>query len=397
MKKTIATLLVIGNLVLASCAAGSPAAQTVQTFSSLEQLIEFARQHDIRDKVSAVAIEKLEIDQAEAYKKRNYFEGADDQRNEVLKEYRLSVLKPARVDDELKKTKLSQLARRDQLYVDVENALSAYVLAGEVLQVQQKAIALQQKIVDATALKLDLGLVVPLDLIEAESELAQAKLNILDYQNDVDDKLLQLKKVVGTDFDAVIDIPYTLQIAPQLVEDIAQNIGTYVARNVDVIAATDTLNTEKGLFEVVERRFPKNLKQYKETSLDLLKAENALDNETKNARIDIQAAYDQLQIDYKNYQIANEILNVINRQYASDQKKLELGVISDLDLAASAQRVLEGELDVKERIHSYNVARRNYLLNLKQYQVDITPVEYGGADYFEVNGERLERNSSDDE
>lgn len=386
----------ISCLISAAYATDLKQTSTVQRFDSLAALIEFARQNDIADKVSDVTIEKMEIDQSDAYKQSTYYVHEGDERNEVLREYRLSVLKPARADKALKKAKLLQLKQRDQLYVDVENAVSGYVLAKTALDVQQKAIELQQKKVDAMALKLDLGLVVPLDLIEAESELAQAKLNVLDYKNDVADKLLQIKKVVGADFNADIAVPYQLQLASEQVEDIAQNIDAYVARRIDVITAKDNLEVEQGLFDIVAQYFPKNLKQYKETALQLLKAQNAYDKALKNARIDIQAAYDQLQIDYKNYQIAEEIVNITKRQYESDQKKLELGVISDLDLAVSAQNLLQRQLDVARKIHTYNAAKRSYLLNLKLYKVNIAPVEYDAADYFEVNGERIERNGTED-
>ncbi len=396
MKRIIATALIVSCLLSAAHAADAGQAPSARRFDSLAALIEFAQQNDIDDRVSDVTIEKLEIDQSDAYKKRTYYVHEGEERNEVLREYRLSVLKPARVDNALKKEKLLQLKQRDQLYVDIENAVSDYVLAKSVLDVQQKAIELQQKKVDAMALKLELGLVVPLDLIEAESALAQAKLNLLDYQNDVDDKLLQIKKVAGTEFDAVIAVPYTLQLTSEQVEDIALNIDTYVERNIDVMVAKDNLNVEQGLYDIVAQYFPKNLKQYKETALDLLKAQNAYDNAVKNTRIDIQAAYDQLQIDYKNYQIAAEIASITKRQYESDQKKLELGVISDLDLAVSAQSLLESQLDVARRIHTYNAAKRSYLLNLKLYKVDITPVEYDADEYFEVNGERIKRTGTED-
>ncbi len=357
MKRIIATALIVSCLLSAAYAADAGQAPSARRFDSLAALIEFAQQNDIDDRVSDVTIEKLEIDQSDAYKRRTYYVHEGEERNEVLREYRLSVLKPARVDNALKKEKLLQLKQRDQLYVDIENAVSDYVLAKSVLDVQQKAIELQQKKVDAMALKLELGLVVPLDLIEAESALAQAKLNLLDYQNDVDDKLLQIKKVAGTEFDAVIVVPYTLQLTSEQVEDIALNIDTYVERNIDVMVAKDNLNVEQGLYDIVAQYFPKNLKQYKETALDLLKAQNAYDDAVKNTRIDIQAAYDQLQIDYKNYQIAAEIASITKRQYESDQKKLELGVISDLDLAVSAQSLLESQLDVARRIHTYNAAK----------------------------------------
>ncbi len=350
---------------------------------TVEELINLAKANDLQTKIDAVTIEKLEIRQAEAHRLAGNISYGGDDDAQIVRVYTIQTVDTKRADNELKYQKIAQQKHNDELVVKVENGVANYVLAERELAVKKAEVSLLERKAEAAKLKVKLGSAIALDLIEAENAVTEAKLNLIDIENNVTDALLELKKIVGTDF--VLDIPYEIVITTPYSEAIEENVDTYVARKLDVIKAVDNYDVQQGLTEVITANYRETLREYKQGVLDLTIAENERDDAVKNAEIDIVADYNQLQVHYKNYQVAAALLQIAEKELVNNQTKLKLGVISKLDLAASEQALLERQFDVASAINKYNKAKRNYLLNLKQYDVDITPKEIDLNDIYYLN------------
>ncbi len=360
--KRLITLLIIATMTLLP----GFAEQRVQSF---EALLELARANDLQLKIDTLNIEKLEIDQFEAYRKANNINYGGEKAAETIKVYTIKTVNPQRADDALRRQKIMLLKHSDELAVKLENKLADYMLAQQNLEVARGSLQLLEEQAAAVKLKLDLGAAIAIDLVEANNAVSEAKLNIIDLENEVTAAFLELKKLVGSDF--VLDFSYDIVIEKAHSEDIAANVDVYVERNLDVAKAQVEYDIQRGLMDKIAENYQPNLREYKQGMLDLTLAENARADLVNNTKLDIVANYNQLQVYYNNYQVAQSLSDLAAAEYANNQTKLNLGVISKLDLAASAQALLERRFDLTKAVNAYNQAKRNYLLNLRVYDVNI--------------------------
>ncbi len=375
MKRLITTFLVLALSLSICFAADQP--------KSLQELIDLANNNDLQKNIDEVTIEKLEIDQFEAHRKAGNIDYGGDDDNQIIRVYTIKTVTPKRVDNTLKYQKIAQLKHVDELAAKVENGIADYTIAQRELAVKQAAVTVLESKAKAEKLRLKLGSAIALDLIEAENAVSEAKLNLLDQQNAISAALLELKKIVGVDF--VLDLPYDLVIAEVYSEPITENIDSYIMRRLDVMKAVDEYDIQSGLTELTKQTYRETLREYKQAVIDLTIAENKRDDVVNTAKIEVMGDYNRLQAYYKNYQIALDMQQISEKEHANNQTKLKLGVISKLDLAASEQVLLERQLDVAKAINVYNQARRNFLLNLKAYDVDITPKEIDLNDIYYRN------------
>ncbi len=350
---------------------------------TVEELFNLAKTNDLQEKIDRVTIEKLEIGQFEAYRKAGNISYDGDDDAQIVRVYTIQTVDTKRADNSLKYQKIAQLKHDDELIVKVENGLANYTLAKRELSVKKAEVKLLERKAEAVKLKLKLGAAIALDLIEAENAVTEAKLNLIDLENNVTDALLELKKIVGVDF--TLDIPYEIVITKPYSEPIEENADAYVMRNLDVIKAVDNYDVQKGLSDLITSTYRDTLREYKQGVIDLTIAENERNDAVNNAKIDIVADYNQLQVYYKNYQVALALQQIAEKEHTNNQTKLKLGVISQLDLAASEQVLLERQFDVTKAINTYNKAKRSYLLNLKVYDVDITPKDIDLNDIYYRN------------
>ncbi len=380
MKRLLVTLVIMALLALPSFALEQPMAAEIEQPKTLQDLIELARNNDLQLKIDALSIEKMQIDQFEAHYKAAQISYSDGNAAEALKAYQINTVAPQQADNALKYQKMAELKQYDRLAVQVEDGLASFYIAQRTLEVATAKVELLESQAEATALKVELGTAIALDAIEAENKVTEAKLNLIDLENDLNDAILELKKIVGSDFS--LDIDYQITIQSPYREDIAANVDQRVAADLAVIKAQDAYAVQQGLTALIGEQYRETVREYKQGNLDLMIAENKRDDALSDARIDIVAGYDKLQALYKNYQVADTIRQLTLKQHANNQKKLDLGVISKLDLAASSQTLAERELDVLRAIDNYNKAERNYLLNAKSYEVDITPIEIDLNDIY---------------
>ncbi len=375
MKRLIITLLIL-VLSFSFCFAEEQP-------KTVEELFNLAKTNDLQEKIDRVTIEKLEIGQFEAYRKAGNISYDGDDDAQIVRVYTIQTVDTKRADNSLKYQKIAQLKHDDELIVKVENGLANYTLAKRELSVKKAEVKLLERKAEAVKLKLKLGAAIALDLIEAENAVTEAKLNLIDLENNVTDALLELKKIVGVDF--TLDIPYEIVITKPYSEPIEENADAYVMRNLDVIKAVDNYDVQKGLSDLITSTYRDTLREYKQGVIDLTIAENERNDAVNNAKIDIVADYNQLQVYYKNYQVALALQQIAEKEHTNNQTKLKLGVISQLDLAASEQVLLERQFDVTKAINTYNKAKRSYLLNLKVYDVDITPKDIDLNDIYYRN------------
>ncbi len=375
MKRVITTLLIL-TLTLSVCFAE-------QQPKTLVDLIDLAKNNDLQQKIDTVTIEKLEIDQFEAYRKAGNIDYSGDDDNQKIKVYTIKNVVPKQADNTLKYQKIAQLKHADELAVMVENGIADYTLAKRQLEVKKAEIKLLESKAEAEKLKLKLGSAIMLDVIEADNAITEAKLNLIDLENAVTDALLELKKTVGVDFE--LAITYDIEITEPYNELILENVDSYIMRKLDVIKAVDNYNVQSGLSNLIMETYRDTVREYKQAVIDLAIAEDARNNALDTAKIELVADYNRLQVYYKNYQIALALQQIAEKELANNQTKLKLGVISKLDLAASEQALLERQFDVASAINKYNKAKRNYLLNLKAYDVDITPKEIDLNDIYYRN------------
>lgn len=362
-------------------------AYALESPKTLEELIALARSNDLQAKIDEIEIKKLEIDQNDAHDNAKKYEYAGDNRGEILRVYTLGEVDPVLADNALKCKKIDMLIHQDQLAVDVEDALSDVTLAKSALAVAEANISTLEADVKAKTLKRDLGLIIPLELIEAENALTQAKLDLLDLQNDIYTKTLALKKVVGSDFALELDTPYQISLAEAYTEDLAANIDERVTNMLSVQKAQATFDIKQGLYTITAEHYPENLSEYKRAALDLLTAKNELRTAIVNAKSNIESSYDQLQVHYKDVTVAKSLATIAVKQHKNDKLRYERGLIAQLVLDQSAQRVKQANHELLLATHTYNGARRAYLQLIKTYVVDITPVEYDSDEFFEVNDE----------
>ncbi len=361
MKRIITVLMIALMTVVPSFAEPS-----VQSF---EALLELARANNLQLKIDALNIEKLEIDQFEAYRKAGNIDYGGDQANQIIAVYKVKTVTPQRTDNALRQQKIMQLKHNDELAINLENKLADYVLAQQHVTVARGSLALLEQQAAAVKLKLDLGAAIAIDLVEADNAVSEAKFNLIDLENDVTAAFLELKKLVGTDF--VLDFSYDIVIEKAHNEDIAANADTYLERDPAVIKARAEYEIQSGLTDLLAENYRPNLREYKQGMLDLTMAENARDDVVNNTKLDIVADYNQLQVYYKNYQVAQSLADLSAAEHSNNETKFQLGVISKLDLAASAQALLERQFDLTKASNTYNQAKRNYLLNLRVYDVNI--------------------------
>ncbi len=361
MKKILILLLIIAIATVPSFADPRVA--------SLVELVELAEANDLQLQINQISVEKLAVDQFEAHRKAGKIDYQGDQAAQNIMVYTQQVVAPQRADDLIKQQKINQLKYRDQLVVQVEDKLAAYELAKRRVTVAQGSLKLAEERAAALKLKLKLGAAIALDVIEADNAVAEAKYKLIDLENQVTTALLELKKVVGSSF--VLDFSYDFKIETMQDEAIEEMVGEYLERDLSVIKARADYAVQHAFMEVIADNYHPNLREYKQAELDLLAAETARDSAVSNAKLDIVAAYQQLQVYYSNYQIAQSLQQIAESEQANNQTKYQLGVISKLDLAASDQALLERQFDLTKAISNYNQAKRNYLLRLKTYQVSI--------------------------
>ncbi len=351
---------------------------------TLDQLKQMALENDLQEKIDTINIKKLQIEQYDAHKHSTKYESTSENAGEVLRVYNNNVVAPEKADDAVKYAMIERLKNKDKLLREVEMKTANFYLLDKKIERAKEIIAFTEKKRDVSKLKLELGMVIELDLAQAENDVNTKKRDLEGLIAEKTSAELELKSIIGMDLNQPLTIDYQITEPTEFVMDIAPLSQQYQKYALKVVEARDKAEIDNGIFEKVKEEYHPNVNQYKQASLNALKSTRLYQEAEKNAQIDFEMKYAKLRVEYDELVAAKESVVNAEKEFANAELKFKLGTISEIDKLQVADKVKAKHLLALEAFNQYAQSLADFKLMYKDYVVDITPRDYDMDDYYKT-------------
>ncbi|MCK8061244.1 MULTISPECIES: TolC family protein [unclassified Fusibacter] len=364
MKNKHIRLAIISLIAISALTFGDTIAKT------FNEVIEIASNNTLQTKIDEINIELLEEAKADADKDATMYTYVGDNKAEIMRVYNLNTVQPLIALNELNYEKLTKKMNEDQLAIDIELAICSLKLAEEELMNARLNLAYFELDYQAAKLKRELGLITQIELTEKENALEDQRLDIMNLENVVFTDQMELKRLMGIDYSEEVLVDYQMEIKPQYDIDLQKNLTDYISNQFAVTKAKNTLEIKENLFDLVKENFAENVKEYKQAEYDYLVAKNDYESIVETTESEIYTLYSSLQTKYESYVIALEYQELYAKRLEEETKKLELGLVSEIDLAYAKMNLRDKDLAVKKAMCTFNSAHLQFSKIIKTYSID---------------------------
>jgi outer membrane protein TolC len=294
----------------------------------------------------------------------------------------------ARVDE-----KINILDLKSTLIDQITEAIFAYrqlIQAQERLQIEISSLEIARQQVENTQILIDAGRRARVDIIPVKSRVANQEVSLLEAENNLKQRQLNLLEILDIDPDFIIIASEIIAAEPQIIASEELEIAALENRpdyliaklnieqaeyalkvaenqrkwNIDLEASINHNPAPNIIDDRTEFRAGLNLtkdlgdrtieRDFKQRQVELLQAENNLDEQLQQLQIDIENSIRDVQEAFRRVELAQRATELTEQQLLNQQEKVKLGVentsIVDLvgfqeDLGQARNNELNAKID----------------------------------------------------
>ena len=248
--------------------------------------------------------------------------------------------------------RLDYMNSQDAVVVQVEAAFAAYNQVKKTIPLMEKSLELQELTLQMTQKRQQLGQATQIDVLNAQKSLQSLQSTLTQTKAGLQTQHQQLCVQTGWTYDAEPDI----QDLPQA------DLGRIAAMN---LAADTQTALEQNLSLQSNKRGYANMA---ESSADKKNMDRTIKNQEQTIRSSMQTLYNDIMQKQTALQLADASLAAETQTMNAMQKKLELGMATQLEYKSEEVSVLEKQIDketanmnLQQAIETYEWALKGYM------------------------------------
>ena len=248
--------------------------------------------------------------------------------------------------------RLDYMNSQDAVVVQVEAAFAAYNQVKKTIPLMEKSLELQELTLQMTQKRQQLGQATQIDVLNAQKSLQSLQSTLTQTKAGLQTQHQQLCVQTGWTYDAEPDI----QDLPQA------DLGRIAAMN---LAADTQTALEQNLSLQSNKRGYANMA---ESSADKKNMDRTIKNQEQTIRSSMQTLYNDIMQKQTALQLADASLAAETQTMNAMQKKLELGMATQMEYKSEEVSVLEKQIDketanmnLQQAIETYEWALKGYM------------------------------------
>ncbi len=234
-------------------------------------------------------------------------------------------------------------------YANVIHAQNNYALAEKYLEQAKESYEFTKK-------RLDLGQIAKTDLLEAESEVATKKSELLDAKLAVDNSIIDLNMLLNQPLDKKWKFEESEALKEVEVPEIVI-LKEHMEKNHPVVIGSQMrYNIAKTTFDVTKGFYPENVFTHREAKQNFEKTAYEYEATKLNQEKELIQAYQRLDSLKEGIRVLEKSNETISEVYRSAQLRMELGYITSHDLNNIALTQQKMEINLINLRRSYQLA-----------------------------------------
>ncbi len=234
-------------------------------------------------------------------------------------------------------------------YANVIHAQNNYALAEKYLEQAKESYEFTKK-------RLDLGQIAKTDLLEAESEVATKKSELLDAKLAVDNSIIDLNMLLNQPLDKKWKFEESEALKEVEVPEIVI-LKEHMEKNHPVVIGSQMrYNIAKTTFDVTKGFYPENVFTHREAKQNFEKTSYEYEATKLNQEKELIQAYQRLDSLKEGIRVLEKSNETISEVYRSAQLRMELGYITSHDLNNIALTQQKMEINLINLRRSYQLA-----------------------------------------
>ncbi len=350
MKRSIAILAVILIFVLSL---GTMAAENV--FGTVTNLINAAVNNSRQATLDQMTIEMNEVKLEEAKNGAENPNIAATDRVTRLERNLKQQVEPMKAELELELSKRRERDNKYQLKASLFEKSMDYLLTQKEIQKDSKLLEIKNYQYELANGKLKNKTMTQVDVDTAKYNKEEARLNLVNAENNLKDLQYQINLLAENNIDAGISITDPLTLMPALKVDL-NDILSKINKMTDIYKAEKQYEINSKIFELTAAEYVNTDKEYQEARNDMEKAKLDLESIKEDMEVSIRRQKNALDNGLKKVDLAKEYMELMQEKLTIGKKKLDLGLLSKEELYAIEEESAVAEYGYYAAIRDYNVA-----------------------------------------
>ena len=321
---------------------------------TIDDLVELAKINSIDTVVGELNIEIADLDYDEAIRqsKLNDYEGGT--RTSRVSRYTIVNVDAIKAKTDLMEAKYLKDFNSDQVAEDVLTSYYDIILQREEIALEKKELEYIQLKTDNAKKQYDLGLISYLDYDEMMDDLETQIYLVEELNLNITSAMLDFEFLIGQDIPAEFVFEDEINIDFELFAETDLEYERALANSWDVYKAKQSYEFSQGEFEVVAEYYREEDKEYKEAYLNMKSAEYDYRDTMGDFELKYAQLSNSLDILIQKIKLYEGYYDIAKDEYAINQTKYDLGLISNQDLFEKEVEIAQAKYDFDEIIVDYN-------------------------------------------
>lgn len=260
----------------------------------------------------------------------------------------------------LENSKRNYNATVEKLKADIEEAYYGLLQAQQLEDINKANVETAKDLYEKTNKKFELGLIAKQEVINSELSMIKAENDYKSAQNIVKNAKMGLNMILGYDVMKEIKLQDELKYKEFEAGSIAEGVSKALLNRNEIKAAEVGYEISKVNFAITEKKYPNVTYQFRESKVNVEKAEKELEDAKKAIEMEVRGNYlnviqkqEEIKTGKKSVELAEEALRLSRLSY-----EVGMSVLTDVQKAQTA--FLQAKLGLSKAILDYNLAVLKY-------------------------------------
>ncbi|MCT4566218.1 MAG: TolC family protein [Maledivibacter sp.] len=260
----------------------------------------------------------------------------------------------------LENSKRNYNATVEKLKADIEEAYYGLLQAQQLEDINKANVETAKDLYEKTNKKFELGLIAKQEVINSELSMIKAENDYKYAQNIVKNAKMGLNMILGYDVMKEIKLQDELKYKEFEAGSIAEGVSKALLNRNEIKAAEVGYEISKVNFAIAEKKYPDVTYQFRESKVNVEKAEKELEDAKKAIEMEVRGNYlnviqkqEEIKAGKKSVELAEEALRLSRLSY-----DVGMSVLTDVQKAQTA--FLQAKLGLSKAILDYNLAVLKY-------------------------------------
>lgn len=244
----------------------------------------------------------------------------------------------------------------DKQKKEVEKMYFNVLHAQKSLEIQEENLKLAKDFYENTKQKFEIGTVTETDVSNSELNYQKSKKDFLLAQNNLESTKMSLNIILGYDVMNELILIDELDYESFENTDIIKNIDKALEYRTDLLNSQLSYEMKKIDFEVVSRRYPEIVFEYREKEISFKEAEKTLENTKKIIEMDVRNKYSSVENKYESIKISQRSVELAQKVFDNTILSYNIGKALLTDVQQAQIKLHSENLVLAQDILDYNIA-----------------------------------------